>query len=105
MTEKCYPATIEVDGQTYVKQADATPTERRIVIGQSRHIFVGDYAEEGELVVLTNASMIRYWGTTKGLGQLADTGPTSKTILDPCGTVRIHRLAVVAMLDVRNDKL
>ena len=35
------------------------------------------------------------------LGQLAINGPTTKTICDPAGTVRMHILGVVATLDTQ----
>lgn len=38
-----------------------------------------DYAT----INLTYVAIIRYWGTTAGLGQLALEGPQSKTKLDP----------------------
>ena len=49
------------------------------------------------VVKLTNASVIRKWGTTQGLGQLI-TGPVKDTVLDPCGTVEIHEQTVVAVI-------
>jgi len=50
--------------------------------------------------VLTGASVVRYWGTTKGLGELAE-GTTGKAKLDPLpdGT-RIPHAAVLFRLPV-----
>ena len=67
----------------------------RIVIGQRGWVWVGRYAEDGDQVVLTDARCIRRWGTSKGLGELVS-GPTKTTVLDPAGTVTLHRLGVVA---------
>jgi hypothetical protein len=74
--------------------------DKRIVIGQRGHVWVGDIEHESsDRVVIANASAVRRWGTTKGLGQLAAEGPTKATVLDPCGTVRIHPLAIVGQID------
>lgn len=72
---------------------------KRIVIGQRGWVFVGTWSQEGAEIVLTDASVIRRWGTERGLGQLALEGIQPNTILDPTGTVRLHRLAVVGTLD------
>lgn len=80
------------------KSATAKPV-KRIVVLQRGWVAVGDYAADGDEVSLTNASIVRRWGTTKGLGELAANGPRPNTILDPCGTLRVHQLAVVLMLD------
>ena len=53
------------------------------------------------MVTLTDAKNVRTWGTTKGLGELAQSGPTNNTVLDPAGTVRMHILGVVATLDTQ----
>lgn len=45
-------------------------------------------------VTLYDASCIRRWGTTRGLGQIALNGPTEDTILDPVGTVHIPATAL-----------
>ena len=91
--------TITINGETYSKTSAVTPTQNRIVIAQRGWVFVGGYTEDGDEVALTNAKVIRQWGTTKGLGELALNGPTSKTVLDDAGVVRMHRLAIVATLD------
>jgi hypothetical protein len=38
-------------------------------------------AREGDECVLTNARMVRRWGTTNGVDQLAKTGPTERSVL------------------------
>lgn len=72
---------------------------RQIVIAQRGWVFVGDVSRYQNEVVVENAAVVRKWGTTRGLGQLAQEGPTAKTQLDPCPAVRIHPLAVVATMD------
>lgn len=73
----------------------------RIVVLQRGWVVTGEYAEDGDEAVITNASVIRRWGTTKGLGELAQKGKTKDTILDPCGTVRSHRIAVVMSIECK----
>lgn len=73
------------------------------MIGQRGWVFVGDFATEGEQIVLSNAKCVRKWGTTKGLGQLALAGPTKDTVLDECGTVRMHQLAAVGTIDCKPE--
>lgn len=89
--------TLTINGIDYIPVP--TPSEWRIVIAQRGWVFVGRWSQDGEMVTLTDAKNIRTWGTTKGLGELAQTGPTGKTVLDPAGTVRLHILGVVATLD------
>lgn len=70
----------------------------RIVVLQRGWVVVGVYAKDGDEVVVTDAKVIRRWGTTKGLGQLRG-GPQPNTKLDDAGTVRAHALSVVLTLD------
>ena len=77
-------------------------SKRQIVILQRGWIVVGDVEQVGNKMVVNGASVIRRWGTTNGLGQLALAGPTKETILDACGTVTAHELAVIATIDVMN---
>jgi hypothetical protein len=80
--------------------AQPTPSSRQIVIGERGWVWVGDVTREGGDYVLRNASVIRIYGTTTGLGQLAREGKQPKTILDPCGTIRVPELAVIGRIDV-----
>ena len=72
---------------------------KQIVIAQRGWVFVGDVTRAENEVQIENAAVVRRWGTTAGLGQLAANGPTADTRLDPCPTVRIHPLAIIATMD------
>lgn len=86
-----------VNGIKYVKES--SETTKKICILQRGWIMVGDFKREGNDCTLTNASVIRIWGTTKGLGEIALNGPTSSTRLDPCGTASFDYLTTIAILD------
>jgi hypothetical protein len=79
----------------------STNSLRQIVVLQRGWIVVGDVTQSGNTIIINNASVIRRWGTTNGLGQLALGGATKDTILDPCGTVKAHELAIVMTIDVQ----
>jgi hypothetical protein len=70
-----------------------------IVVADRGFVYIGDVEVTDDWCVITNAKNIRYWGTTKGLGELATSGPTPKTILDSIGTVRIPMRAVISIID------
>jgi len=65
---------------------------KSIVCVSAGWTFVGVYtpATAEKPAYLADASCIRRWGTTAGLGQLALEGPTASTVLDPCGTVLLE---------------
>ena len=78
---------------------------KTILVLQRGWVAVGDLVEDGEAKVrLENASVIRRWGTTKGLGQLALEGPQPNTVLDPAGTIEAHPLAVVLRISCEAAK-
>jgi hypothetical protein len=73
----------------------------KIVVLQRGWVLVGRFRSISEIEdELTDASVIRFWGTTKGLGQLVD-GPTPTTKLDPCGKATFHPMTVVFKLDAK----
>jgi hypothetical protein len=77
----------------------------KIIILQRGWIMVGRLERNGSDCKLHNASTIRSWGTTKGLGEIASNGPTSKTLLDKChGVVEFDYLTVVASISVEESK-
>jgi hypothetical protein len=103
------PETIKINDVVYARVAGQGSNDfaamapitapKYILILQRGWVVVGDLAYDGpDMVRLANASVIRKWGTTKGLGQLALEGPLPGTVLDLCGSVEAHPLAIVARI-------
>lgn len=76
----------------------------QIVVLQRGWVVVGDVARTENEIVITNGCVVRRWGTSNGLGELATTGPTSKTVLDPAPPIRVHPLAIVFSIDCAEKK-
>ena len=105
--------TINIDGKKYIseedvniqlKKKDLKPSKKQIVILNRGWVIVGDYPEKGDECTLSDASVIRTWGTTKGLGELAENGPLTATKLDSCPNVHFHKMTMVARMDVNEQK-
>lgn len=75
-----------------------------IVVLDRGFVYVGDCDISGDWCVISNARNIRQWGTTKGLGELAQGGPTKSTALDSVGTVRAPMRAVISVIDTEASK-
>lgn len=71
----------------------------RIVVLQRGWVLAGRWSQQGDTVTLTECRNIRRWGTTRGLGQLATSGPTDKTVQDPQPDTSFHILTVVQAID------
>lgn len=97
---------IEVDGEIYIKQGSQEPKNSgiNIVVLQRGWVMIGRYSKEGETITLENAHVIRQWGTTKGLGELALDGKQTNTKLDKAGHVEFHVLTVVATINCNDSK-
>jgi len=99
---------ITIDGIKYVKASSVRSplklSKKKIVILQRGWVVVGDFSKNGAHCMLTNSSVIRIWGTRKGLGELALEGPKEGTKLDPCGTCEFHELNIVAMMNIANPE-
>jgi len=78
--------------------------ETKIVVLQRGWVVIGKMEREGSQCKLHKASVIRSWGTSKGLGELALEGPKSSTKLDPCnGLVEFDYLTVVLTISVNEE--
>ena len=73
-----------------------TKAEKRqvIVTTERRGVFYGtldSYDEASRVAVMTDVRMAIYWGTTRGLFELCETGPTDKSrISAPCPRARLE---------------
>lgn len=97
---------IEVDGEIYIKEGAQAPknSDIKIVVLQRGWVMIGRYSKDGDICTLEDAHVIRTWGTTKGLGELAFEGKQSSTKLDKAGHVEFHILTVVATLNCVDSK-
>lgn len=72
----------------------------QIVVLHRGFVFVGDVdRRNANEIVIYNAKNVRRWGTTKGLGELAQCGPLESTTLDVAGTIRFSPLAEICSYD------
>lgn len=72
----------------------------KIFICRSGWVFVGNiegYYPDENWYNLTKASVIRRWGTTKGIGELVN-GPLKGTVLDPIGDITINSAHVIGII-------
>ena len=100
--------TITVNGVKYVQEGTNNHTitgNIKIVLLQRGWVMVGYFERNGNDCKLSKANVIRSWGTTKGLGEIAFGGPTSSTKLDKCyGLVEFDYLTVVAQISCEESK-
>lgn len=96
---------IVVNGVTYYanKQSEYSG-DIKIVILQRGWVMIGRFERNGSECKLHDAHVIRVWGTTKGLGELAIEGKKKETKLDKCGgVVEFDYLTVIAAISVNEE--
>lgn len=94
---------ITIDGVRYYPVS--SESDVKIVVLQRGWVMVGRFERSGNDCKLFDASVIRVWGTTKGLGEIAADGPTKDTKLDKCnGLVEFDYLTVVATIECNKSK-
>ena len=71
----------------------------KIVVLDRGFVYVGYVTLENDWCIIREARNIRYWGTSRGVGQLALEGPQSNTKLDRVGVVRAPMRAVISLID------
>jgi hypothetical protein len=75
----------------------------RIVVLDKSFVSVGKYSQGPDWCSLDDAYVIRYWGTTKGLGEIAENGPTSKTVLDKTPKQHFPVKSIIKTIDCNAD--
>lgn len=107
MEKKLDVSSIVVDGKTYVpkEMVQEFNGEIKIVILQRGWNMVGRFERNGNDCKLHNASVIRRWGTSNGLGEIAYGGPLENTKLDKTyGVVEFDYLTVAATIACSEEK-
>lgn len=75
----------------------AKTTERPVIVStEYRGVFFG-YADDTskDVIHLKRARMAIYWGTTRGIVQLAEEGPTSKSRISARADVEVRKVTAV----------
>lgn len=78
--------------------------EIRIVILQRGWVVIGRYHQRGHYCWIENGYVIRNWGTTRGLGELAISGKQDATKLDAIPKTEFHELTIVASIECDFNK-
>lgn len=76
----------------------------RIVVLQRGWVAVGEYSKKESQCVLKKAAIVRRWGTTKGLPELASAGPLPNTVLDHSPDIKFHELTEVLSIQCNPEK-
>ena len=100
---------LQVNGKIYVLKDSVKSQEFdspvKICILQRGWVFVGRLERNGDACKLHDANVIRIWGTTKGLGELAKEGPLSGTKLDKThGVVEFNDATMIACISCEESK-
>lgn len=71
---------------------------KKIVVISSGWVVIGMVETKPDMIIIHDASVIRKWGTTAGLGEIATRGPTKETTLDYTGKVEVFNQAVIMQI-------
>ena len=72
---------------------------KEIVVLQRGWVVVGEFHQKDSQCWVEDGAVIRRWGTSKGLGELALEGPRATTVLDPIPKTKFHELTIVARME------
>jgi hypothetical protein len=77
---------------------------KKIVVLMQGWVVVGQLERDGDWFLLINGSVVRRWGTSMGLGELASKGPLTETKLEPIPLTKFHQDKVVFIMNCSEDK-
>ena len=76
----------------------------KICVLMSGWVLVGNLERDGDEYILTQGSIVRRWGTTEGLGELAMKGPLPETKLDKMPLVKFHKRQMIFSISCDESK-
>lgn len=76
----------------------------KICVLEQGWVMVGQLEKDGDEYLLINGSVIRRWGTTQGLGELASKGPLPETRLDKIPLVRFNKSQLIFSISCDESK-
>jgi len=82
-----------------------TKTRPVIVCTEHRGVFYGHATDtSGDVIHLKDARMAIYWGTTRGVMELAQTGPTGKSRVSAKADIEVRRVTAVFEVATEAEK-
>jgi hypothetical protein len=98
---------ITINNEIYIKKSSVEgnykPSPVRIAVLNRGWVVVGRVKEEKNKTFITNASVIRRWGTTEGLGELAYNGELNDTVLDTCPDIEVETANIVLLMNCNEE--
>ena len=76
----------------------------KICVLERGWVLVGQLEKDGDEYLLINGNVIRRWGTTEGLGELAIKGPLSETKLDKVPLVKFNKSQLIFTISCDESK-
>jgi hypothetical protein len=101
---------IQINGENYIKESDVQelpnykPSPVQILVLNRGWVVIGNVSESGSKTIVQNASVIRKWGTENGLGELAQKGKLSNTVLDSCPDITVETVNIVLTMNCNQNK-
>lgn len=77
---------------------------KKIVVLDRGWVVVGLLEQDGDWFLLINGFVIRRWGTTMGLGELAKNGPLPETKLEPLPLTKFHKDKMIMIINCSDEK-
>lgn len=87
----------------YNENGGFDPWGINIVILQRGWVVIGDLYKNQSYFLLKNGYVIRRWGTTAGLGQLALEGKKEETILDKISNTKFHEITTIGIIECTHE--
>jgi len=77
---------------------------KKIIVLDRGWNLVGRLEKDGDWYILIDGHVIRRWGTSEGLGELAMKGKLPETKLDPLPITKFHQDKVIMIISCSEDK-
>lgn len=86
------------------KKTQAATKPLMLIVLDRGWVFVGRVTEGPSQITIDDAGCVRFWGTTKGIGQLASEGPLSATKIDPAPRIVAPGRAVIFLMACNEER-
>lgn len=93
---------VVIDGVTY--QATENEGDTKIVVVSHGFVLVGRVTLDGDFLIINDCRCVRFWGASRGLGELAAGGPTGSSKLDCQPSTKVHQNQVVMVINCNEEK-